>query len=254
MRTSPVIDMDAAANPDIRGLLFDLDGTLLDSAPDLTAALNRVRAGFDLSPVPVAAVRKGVSRGARGMLELGLPGVTGADLEQAKNDFLQFYAELGTSHSEAYAGVAELLHMIEGAGMPWGIVTNKYAALTLPIVRSLGWHQRAAAVICGDTAAAAKPSPLPVLMAAEQLQLAPSQLLMVGDDVRDIEAGQAAGCATAAVAWGYGEADLLGKDIADHIFIKINDMSHFIKQIIESDSGLDAGMNTASAEVPSSCQ
>jgi len=246
--------MNAAANGQMRGLLFDLDGTLLDSAPDLTAALNRVRAGFDLAPVPVAAVRKGVSRGARGMLELGLPGVIGADLEQAKNDFLEFYAELGTSHSEAYDGVTELLHMIESAGMPWGIVTNKYAALTLPIVRSLGWHQRAAAVICGDTAAAAKPSPLPVLMAATQLQLAPSQLLMVGDDVRDIEAGQAAGCKTAAVAWGYGEADLLGKDIADHIFLEIKDMSRFIKHLIDAGADADAGMTTASAEASSSCQ
>lgn len=220
----------------IQGLLFDLDGTLLDSAPDLTAALNRVRAGFDLPPLPVAAVSKGVSRGAHGMLALGLPGVEGAALVQAKSHFLQFYAELGSSHSEAYPGIEALLRMLDDAGMPWGIVTNKYAALTLPIVCSLGWHERAAAVICGDSAAAAKPSPLPLLMAAEQLQLAPEQLLMMGDDVRDIEAARAAGCGSAAVAWGYGEAHLLGKDISDYIFNEIIEMNDFIRNILETHS------------------
>jgi len=221
----------------IKGLLFDLDGTLLDSAPDLTAALNRVRADLDLPSVSVTAVRKGVSRGAQGMLELGLPGVSGAELAQAKRDFLHHYAELGCSHSEAYPGIEVMLQMIEAAGMPWGIVTNKYESLTLPILRSLGWDRRAGAVICGDTAAAAKPSPLPLLMAAEQLQQPASQLLMVGDDLRDIEAGQAAGCSTAAVAWGYGEADQFGQGVADYIFMKINQMHDFIKQIIDASDG-----------------
>lgn len=233
--------MDAAGTAAIRGLLFDLDGTLLDSAPDLTAALNCVRAGFDLPPLPVATVRKGVTRGARGMLALGLPGVAGAELEQARNDFLQYYAELGSRHSEAYPGIDAVLLMLEAAGMPWGIVTNKYAALTLPILCAMGWQQRAAAVICGDSAAAAKPSPLPVLMAAQQLQLAPAQLLMIGDDVRDVEAGQAAGCSTAAVAWGYGEADLHSKASADYIFNEINDMKNFIKNIIDNETNPGSG-------------
>jgi len=232
--------MDAVASFDIRGLLFDLDGTLLDSAPDLTAALNQVRAGFGLPPVAVAAVRKGVSRGARGMLELGLPGVGGTELEQAKQAFLQHYAALGTTHSEAYAGIENMLAMIDASGLSWGIVTNKYTALTMPIVQSLGWDQRAAAVVCGDSAAAAKPSPLPLIMAAEQLQLDPARLLMIGDDVRDIEAGRAAGCSTAAVAWGYGEADQYSKEDADFIFNQINDMKDFIKVIIDYQADAEA--------------
>jgi len=232
--------MDAAASFDIRGFLFDLDGTLLDSAPDLTAALNQVRAGFGLPPVAVAAVRKGVSQGAHGMLELGLPDVGGAELEQAKQAFLQHYAALGTTHSEAYADIENTLAMIDAAGLRWGIVTNKYTALTMPIVQSLGWDQRAAAVVCGDSAAAAKPSPLPVIMAAEQLQLNPARLLMIGDDVRDIEAGRAAGCSTAAVAWGYGAAHQHSKAKADIIFNEVNHMRDFIKNIIDCQSGAEA--------------
>lgn len=219
--------------PCIRGLLFDLDGTLLDSAPDLTHALNRVRQGHGLPPVAVELVRQGVSRGAKGMLELGLPGVAEAELDRAKADFLSYYAALGTRHSEEYPGVGTLLTMIESAGMPWGIVTNKYTALTMPILTALGWDARAASIVCGDTAAAAKPSPLPVQMAATQLRLPATQILFIGDDERDVQAGNAAGCKTAAVAWGYGQADLLSKNDADYIFNNINDMHNYIKLIID---------------------
>jgi len=189
----------------IKGLLFDLDGTLLDSAPDLTAALNQVRAEYDLPALPVADVRAGVSRGATGMLGLGFPAVSKTEYQHIRKKFLTYYAHSSVELSEPFPGVVELLDCLDIQRIPWAIVTNKSEQLTLPIVTALGWHVRAKMVVCGDTTDQPKPSSKPILLACEALSLKPEKVVMIGDDLRDIQAGQAAGCYTAGVGWGYAD-------------------------------------------------
>ncbi len=211
--------------PGIDGFLFDLDGTLLDSAPDLTAALNRVRADYDLPPLPVSTVRAGVSRGAAGMLGLGFPGIAESQYSLIRKQFLTYYADGSTELSQPFPNVPELLDELDRAGLPWAIVTNKSRRLTVPIITELGWLQRARLVVCGDTTDQPKPSPKPVLLACQALRLSPASIVMVGDDPRDIEAGKAAGCATAAVLWGYGDPDSAGLRAADHLCHQVNDIA-----------------------------
>ncbi len=209
----------------IKGCLFDLDGTLLDSAPDLTAALNKVRADYDLPALPVDTVRAGVSRGAYGMLGLGFPSVPETEYQIIRKKFLEYYADGSTELSRPFPGISSFLDQLDSDNIPWAIVTNKSSRLTLPIVAALGWQQRAKIVVCGDTADEPKPSPKPVLMACDALCLAPSNSIMIGDDERDIQAGQNAGCATASVSWGYGDPGSAGLLAADYQCSNINDMA-----------------------------
>lgn len=209
----------------IKGCLFDLDGTLLDSAPDLTAALNKVRADYDLPALPVDTVRAGVSRGAYGMLGLGFPSVPETEYKIIRKKFLEYYADGSTELSRPFPGIPEFLDQLDSSNIPWAIVTNKSSQLTLPIVAALGWQQRAKIVVCGDTTDQPKPSPKPVLMACDALQLAPANSIMVGDDERDIQAGQNAGCVTASVNWGYGDPESAGLLMADYQYSQINDMA-----------------------------
>lgn len=218
---------DAADMPAgrIRGVLFDLDGTLLDSAPDLTAALNRVRADYGFEPMPVATVRWGVSRGAVGMLALGFPEIPESEHGLIKGKFLEYYADGSTELSQPFPGITALLQNLDEAGIGWAIVTNKVERLTLPIITTLGWAQRAAHVVCGDTLDKAKPAPEPVWQACRALALPPADTLMIGDDPRDVQAGQAAGCVTASVAWGYGNPEDEMMRAADHHCRQVSDIA-----------------------------
>ncbi|MCC7325483.1 MAG: HAD-IA family hydrolase [Burkholderiales bacterium] len=188
----------------VSAVLFDLDGTLADSAGDLALALNRLRADHGLPPVPVAGLRAYASSGARGLLDAGM-GVTTDHAEYAslRDAFLAHYAQCLAETTRLFAGVEALLSTIEQRGLSWGIVTNKHSRFTLPVVAALGLTQRAAVVVSGDTTPNPKPHPAPLLHAAKVLHALPAACVYVGDDLRDIEAGQAAGMTTIVAGYGY---------------------------------------------------
>jgi N-acetyl-D-muramate 6-phosphate phosphatase len=204
----------------IQGVLFDLDGTLLDSAPDLYAALLAQCAEQGAPPPPYAPVREVVSRGARAVLRCAFADRGEAALEALVPRYLQLYQDVMAQQTRAFDGVDELLARIEAHGLRWGIVTNKAAFLTDELVARIGWAQRASAVVSGDTLAVKKPDPAPVLLACERAGVTPAQSLFVGDDRRDVQAGAAAGLYTVAVSWGYldgGDPQTWGADkVLDH--------------------------------------
>ena len=187
----------------IKAVLFDLDGTLLDSAPDLVATLNHLRSGRGLSAMPVDDLRHFVSRGAGGLIKAGMPPCDEGTLQLSRKAFLEHYADNSFIKTRPFDGVEAVLEKLKNAGIPWGIVTNKAEVLTLPIIEKVGWAALAGAIICGDSLEYSKPHPAPVLAACELLGVNPSETLMVGDDKRDIEAGKRAGCHTALVTYGY---------------------------------------------------
>ena len=185
-------------------MLFDLDGTLADTAPDLARALNRVRAAHGLGPMPVETTRPYTSSGARGLLKVGF-GLEPEDAryEALKSQFLEFYAADICVDTRLFDGMAELLGQLEQAHLPWGVVTNKAEQFTLPLMQGLRLGTRAACIVGGDTTARAKPHPDPLLHAAAVLQLPPSACLYVGDDLRDVQAARAAGMPVLAAKYGY---------------------------------------------------
>ncbi|MFA5914835.1 MAG: HAD-IA family hydrolase [Burkholderiales bacterium] len=187
-----------------RAVLFDLDGTLADTAPDLARALNRVRAAHGLAPMPVETTRSYTSSGARGLLKVGFGLAPGDERYEAlKSQFLDFYAAEICIDTRLFDGMAELLDRLDQDRLPWGVVTNKAERFTLPLLQGLRLGERAACVVGGDTAARAKPYPDPLLHAAAALQLPPSTCLYVGDDLRDVQAARAAGMPVLAARYGY---------------------------------------------------
>lgn len=194
----------------VKAMLFDLDGTLVDSAPDLVAALNHVRAGIGLEPLSVQEAGHGVTRGAPGLLKVGMPETDKNTFESWRRQLIEHYAASGYSQSRFYDGVDELLDLLESRGLPWGIVTNKVERLTHAYIEAKGLARRIASVVCGDTLTTSKPHPAPVLLACKQLGAEPRDTVFAGDDLRDIQAGAAAGTRTAAVYYGYGSGGLGG--------------------------------------------
>jgi phosphoglycolate phosphatase len=194
--------------PAPRAVLFDLDGTLADTAPDLAAAVNWLRTERGLEPTPYAVLRPTASAGARGMIgaAFGLqPGDDG--YEELRLAWFDRYQSAMAVHSSLFGGVTELLDGIGAAGMKWGIVTNKPARFTDPLIPQIGLTH-AGCIVSGDTTGFSKPHPAPLLEGARRLGLAPEHCWYVGDDQRDVEAGRAAGMVTVACAWGYcGEID-----------------------------------------------
>lgn len=186
----------------LQAVLFDLDGTLIDSAADLAAAANAMRAARGLGSLPLARYRPHGGSGARGMLAQALGVSPGQpDYEDLKREFLDRYEGLMFDSTRPFAGVETELAGLTRAGLVWGVVTNKAERFALPLLRAL--DLRAATVVGGDTTGQVKPHPAPLLEAARRLGVAPAACLYVGDDERDILAGRAAGMATAAAAWGY---------------------------------------------------
>lgn len=191
----------AAAFP--KAALFDLDGTLLDSAPDMLATANAMRAARGRGPMPLEALRPHVSKGARAMLGAAFADVDAAEREGWVPEFLAIYErELGL-HGAPFAGVEAMLAALEAAGTPWGIVTNKPEYLARKLMPLLGWEDRCAVLIGGDTLAARKPDPLPLTVAAERIGVEPGACAYVGDDERDILAARAAGMPSVVALWGY---------------------------------------------------
>jgi 2-phosphoglycolate phosphatase len=186
-----------------RAILFDLDGTLADTAPDLAAAVNKLRHERQLPPTPYELLRPVASSGARGLIgaAFGLkPGDDG--YEALRIAFLDNYAAAIAVRSSLFDGVRELLEGLNARSILWGVVTNKASRFTDALVPKIGLGH-AACVVSGDTTAHSKPHPAPLLEAARILQLEPGECWYVGDDLRDIQAGKAAGMATVAAAWGY---------------------------------------------------
>ena len=206
---------------DIRAVLFDLDGTLIDSAPDLAGAGNDMRAARGLAEHPLAHFRPMVGSGARGMLGRAL-GVTPDDpaFGELRDEFLQRYEGRMTRETVMFDGMEPVLAAFEKRGLPWGIVTNKATRFADPLARALGLVPRAATLVCGDTTAHSKPHPEPLLEAARRIGVEPGACIYVGDDLRDVQAGRAAGMGTVVAAWGYlGLGDAIEAWGADHIVL-----------------------------------
>ena len=194
----------APMRPAVRGVLFDLDGTLIDSAPDLAGAANRLRADHGLPPLPLAALRPMVGSGARGMVGVAFGVKPGEPrFEELRDAFLAHYEAGLLQATRPFDGVEAMLAALEESGTPWGIVTNKATRFTAPIVAGLGLAQRATVVVCGDTTPHSKPHPEPLFAAARAMGLPPGHVAYVGDDLRDAQAAQAAGMPMIAATWGY---------------------------------------------------
>jgi len=186
-----------------KAALFDLDGTLLDSAPDMLATANAMRAARGRAPMPLEALRPHVSKGARAMLGAAFADVDAGEREAWVPEFLDIYErELGL-HGAPFPGVEAMLAALEAAGTPWGIVTNKPEYLARKLMPLLGWETRCAVLIGGDTLAARKPDPLPLTVAAQRIGVDPGACAYVGDDERDILAARAAGMPSVVALWGY---------------------------------------------------
>lgn len=202
-----------------QAVLFDLDGTFADTAPDLGAALNALRAELGLAPVELAALRPFTSHGVRGMLGAGL-GLKPEhpDYPQLHRRFLGHYQQALCVHTRLFDGIAALVDTVEWLDLRWGIVTNKSQRFTLPLMQQLGYARRAACLVSGDSSPRTKPHPHPLRLACAVAGCVPERTLYVGDDRRDVDAGRAAGMVTVAVRYGY-----LGDDLpieewgADHL-------------------------------------
>ncbi len=207
-----------------RCVLFDLDGTLLDSAPDFVATCNAMLAARGRAPVDPAQLRPVVSKGSRAMVGAAFPDLDANAREALIPEFLQRYEALIGKHAVLFDGVVELLAALEADGARWGIITNKPEYLARLILPQHGWQARCAVLIGGDSLAERKPHPLPLLHGASLLGMAPAQCVYVGDDERDIIAARAAGMVSVAALWGYRlaadvpqawQADVLVDDPAD---------------------------------------
>lgn len=188
----------------LRAVLFDMDGTLLDTAPDFIAIIQDMRHNRGLEPVPEACIRTVASGGAKAMILAGFEVDPDSEVcEALRQEFLEHYSQRCAVHSSLFEGMDELLRDIEQAKLSWGVVTNKPLRFAEPIMQQLGLASRSAILVCPEHVQRSKPDPEPVLLACQQLGLQPAEVLFIGDDRRDIESGQAAGCRTLAVSYGY---------------------------------------------------
>lgn len=193
----------SVASP-FHGVFFDLDGTLADTAPDLVAATNLLLVARNLAPKPYEVLRPHASAGARGLLQ-GAFGITPEhpDFIPLRDEFFLNYEKALLVHSKLFDGMDDLLKTMEEANLPWGIVTNKSERFTNPLTELMGLSERAVSTVSGDTTPHAKPHPEPVLHAARIANIDPTKSIYVGDDIRDVIAGKAAGMLTVAAAYGY---------------------------------------------------
>ena len=188
----------------VEAVLFDLDGTLVDTAGDLIAAVNRLMLRHGRPPAPLMSLRPYVSQGGLRLIceAFGIEDSSEFALE-LRDEYLKLYRENLSCHSRLFCGMERFLNAIEELKIPWGVVTNKPEWLTFPLLEEIGLNSRAACVVGGDTMPEAKPSAAPVLHACKVLNVAPARAVMIGDDQRDIVSGAAAGTVTIAAGWGY---------------------------------------------------
>lgn len=196
----------------VEAVLFDLDGTLIDSAPDLGAAADKMRTDRGLPSLPLDSYRHMAGAGARGMLGIAF-GVTpeSPNFAELREEFFQNYERAMTVRTTIFDGVPELLQRLVQRGVRWGVVTNKSERFTLPLSRQMPLFATASVVVCGDTTPHAKPHPAPLLEAMNRMGLRAGSCIYVGDDLRDVQAGRAAAMATVAAGYGYlgGDGDVV---------------------------------------------
>jgi 2-phosphoglycolate phosphatase len=188
----------------VRAVLFDLDGTLIDSAPDLGAAADKMRVDRGLPSLPLEQYRPMAGAGARGMLGIAF-GMTPdhADFPAMREEFFVNYENAMTARTYAFDGISQLIGQLRERGLAWGVVTNKSMRFTGPLTKGMSLFATAAAVVGGDSTPHAKPHPEPLFEAARRLDLSPASCIYVGDDERDVVAGRAAGMGTVAATYGY---------------------------------------------------
>jgi N-acetyl-D-muramate 6-phosphate phosphatase len=205
----------------IDAVLFDLDGTLIDSAPDLAGAANDLRVRHGLAPLPYDELRPMAGAGARGMVGVAFGSQPGdARFNDLREAFLARYEQRLLQETVIFASMLPVLQSLDVAAMRWGIVTNKVMRFTEPVVTGLGLHARAAALIGGDSTPYAKPHPEPLLEAARRIGVEPGRCVYVGDDLRDVQAGRAAGMVTLAAGWGYlGQGEAIDRWGADAVIL-----------------------------------
>lgn len=189
-------------------VLFDLDGTLVDSAPDLCASLNRIRRSENLAPLPYNVLREYAGSGARGLLKIGFD-ITDQDprFPELKERFLSDYQNHCAEKVCCFDGIEQTLEEIEQAGWQWGVVTNKFSNFTVPIMKKLGLYDRACIIISGDETGKLKPHPDNMLVALNKMRALPQETPYVGDDIRDSKVAQTLGMPFAAATWGYLRQD-----------------------------------------------
>ncbi len=210
-------------------ILFDLDGTLIDSAPDLVATLNVLLEEYQRPTHSVEAIRNCVSYGSTKLLEVGFAEDYPMPFPQLRQKYLDMYQTRNTCHTNFFDGVSELLENIEKSQTPWGIITNKPTEPTIAISEHLGIDKRASAIVCGDTLPVAKPDPSPIILACEMIGVNPESCVYIGDCDRDITAGKLAGMQTIACQYGYiNESDDIRQWGADKIVDKPMDIWTYI--------------------------
>jgi phosphoglycolate phosphatase len=213
-------------------VLFDLDGTLIDSAPDLGAAADEMRTERGLPSLPLARYRPMAGAGARGMLGVAF-GITpeAPEFPELREEFFVKYESRMLHHTQVFDGVAELVEALKAAGLQWGVVTNKSERFTVPLTRAMALFESARAIVSGDTTPHAKPHPEPLFEAARRLGVAPARCMYVGDDERDILAGRAAGMRTVAATYGYmGEQAEVARWDADAAIASPMELLKLLKQ------------------------
>ena len=196
----------AGARP-LQAVFFDLDGTLVDTAPDMVGALQDLQRAHGRAPVDYELGRANVSNGAMGLLRIGFPELDDGERSRLVGGYLRRYAPRVSLQTIVFPKLDELIDRLDREGCPWGVVTNKPQELTTPLMAALGLDRRSAATVSGDTLAEKKPSPEPLWHACEIAGVDPRRSMYVGDALRDIEAGRAAGMTTVAALWGYITAD-----------------------------------------------
>lgn len=218
---------------DIRAVVFDLDGTLLDTAPDFIVVLNRLLEEYDRPTLAPATIRRSVSNGARGLIELAFGvSVDHVDYEPRRQRLLELYSEHLAVETRLFPGIQTLLHQLQDWNMPWGIATNKPEVYTAPLLKALDLQPAPGSVICPDHVSERKPHPESMYLAAKHLGCEPEHILYLGDHRRDIECGQRAGCLTIAAAYGYiEENDDVNSWGADYRVEHAEDILDIIKQL-----------------------
>ncbi|MBN2864467.1 MAG: HAD-IA family hydrolase [Thiotrichales bacterium] len=216
----------------IKCVLFDLDGTLLDTSLDFSFALNRTLKDFNQPTLRYQDIRKVVSQGGLAMTQLGFPDLSGEALEAKRQYFLNIYFENIANHTQIFPGLESGLQTLADKNIPWGIVTNKPAALTTKLLEFIEFPSTPLSVISGDTLAVRKPNPEPMFLAAKECGVAPSECLYLGDHPRDIEAGINAGMKTGAALFGY-LPEHASNDAwpANYFFDTPIEISHFIENL-----------------------
>lgn len=215
-----------------QAVLFDLDGTLIDSADDLGMALNYVLAQYNLESIDSALYRTQASNGTIELLKLGFGeqwhSFTPDKIAQLKQSFLDFYQDHLWCQSQFYPGITKLISYLDVNSIPWSIVTNKPEHLTLPLIKQIPEFNNCHNIISGDTLTAAKPSPLPILHSCQLMQVDPKDCLYIGDDQRDVIAGNSAGMKTAVALWGYLNGCAVSTWQADLLFNSPQDLYNHI--------------------------